>query len=62
MRAYTLAISSLTFYYAIFWPKVLYPYSILGFKKSDILTFFEIAQVTLTPRGSIANLSVGLNH
>ena len=35
------------------WPK---------FKKSDILTFFEIGQVTLTPRGSIANLSVGLNH
>ena len=35
------------------WPK---------FKKSNILTFLEIGQVTLTPRGSIGNLPVGLNH
>ena len=33
------------------WPK---------FKKSEILTFFEIGQVTLTPRGSIGNFNLGL--
>ena len=39
-------------------PRHLWP----NFKKSKILTFFEIGQVTLTRRSSIGNLSVGLNH
>ena len=39
-------------------PRHLWP----NFKKSNILTFFEIGQVTLTPRGSIGNFPVGLNH
>ena len=32
------------------------------FSKSIILTFFEIGQVTMTPRGSIGNINLGLNR
>ena len=31
-------------------------------QKSKILTFFEIGQVTLTPRGSIGNFNLGSNE
>ena len=37
-------------------PRHLWP----NFKKSNILTFLDIGQVTLTPRGSIGNINPGL--